>query len=89
MSIVPSRHVIVARFIVCACAIVCACSKPEPESSSSVDAARSEPSVVPATSELQDWARQATNGASDQPTRPALARTASEPLAIPVIHTVD
>ncbi|SAK76840.1 hypothetical protein AWB80_04519 [Caballeronia pedi] len=89
MSIVPRRQVIVARFIVCACAIVCACSKPETESSSSVAAARSEPSDISATSELQNWARQATDGASDQAARPALARAASEPLAIPVIHTVD
>ncbi|WP_250486435.1 hypothetical protein [Caballeronia sp. GaOx3] len=42
-----------------------------------------------ATSELQDWAKQATAGASEPAARAAVARVASEPLATPVIHTVD
>ncbi|SAK84044.1 hypothetical protein AWB78_04186 [Caballeronia calidae] len=92
MSTVPGRHVIVARFILCACAIVCACGKPDVDASSSVAAARIEPSALPATSatsELQDWAKQATGGPSDQTARRAMVRAASEPLATPVIHTVD
>jgi hypothetical protein len=86
MSIVPSRHAVVACFAVCVCAIVCGCGKQE---------TASEPSATPAmnatnaTSELQDWAKQVTAGASDPAARAAVARVASEPLATPVIHTVD
>ncbi|SAL61556.1 hypothetical protein AWB70_05589 [Caballeronia cordobensis] len=86
MPTVSSRHAVVARIIVCAYAIVCGCSKPE--SPSSDTPARSEPSALPATtatSELQDWAKQATDATAP----PAMARAASEPLATPVIHTVD
>ncbi|BBP99650.1 hypothetical protein BSFA1_47790 [Burkholderia sp. SFA1] len=89
MPTVSSRHAVVARIIVCACAIVCGCSKPE--SPSSDTPARSEPSALPATtatSELQDWAKQATD-VTDATAPPAMARAASEPLATPVIHTVD
>ena len=87
MPSVSSRRAIAARIAVCVCAIVCGCSKTEP--SSSADTARGASSVSPsatATSELQDWAKQATTGDAAQP---AIARASSEPLATPVIHTVD
>ncbi|WP_321795608.1 hypothetical protein [Caballeronia sp. J97] len=86
------RHAVVACFVACAGAIVCGCSKPDASSSSSVDASNNAPFATPAsgaTSELQDWAQQATGGASDRSARPAMARAASEPLATPVIHSVD
>ncbi|SAK67616.1 hypothetical protein AWB75_03249 [Caballeronia catudaia] len=93
MSTVTSRYTIVARIAVCACAIVCGCG--QSESPSSDAAARSEPSALPATSatsELQDWAKEATvsaSAASGTPAQPAMARVAPEPLATPVIHTVE
>ncbi len=86
MSIVSCRYVSVACFAVCLCAIVCGCSKPETASEPPLAPARS---ATSATSELQDWAKQAAGDASDQAARPAMARAASEPLATPVIHTVD
>ena len=89
MSIVSCRYVSVACFAVCVSAIVCGCSKPDADSPSPVAVMRSEPSETAATSELQDWAKQATAGASDPAARAAVARVASEPLATPVIHTVD
>jgi hypothetical protein len=86
MPSVSSRHPIVARIAVCACAIVCvsACNKPERSADSAGSASSVSPSTT-ATSELQDWAEQATG----QPARAAMARAASESLATPVIHTVD
>ncbi|WP_146150028.1 hypothetical protein [Caballeronia novacaledonica] len=92
MSIVPCRRIVVACLAVSVCAIVCGCSKSDADSSSSADTTGSEPSAtstISATSELQDWAKQATGSASDQAARPAMAPVASEPLATPVIHTVD
>jgi hypothetical protein len=89
MSIVPSRHAVVACFAVCVCAIVCGCGKQETASVPSATPAMSATNATEATSELQDWAKQATAGASDPAARAAVARVASEPLATPVIHTVD
>ncbi|WP_061134205.1 hypothetical protein [Caballeronia fortuita] len=91
MSTVAYRHALVACLVVCACAIVCGCGKPASATSSSVDATSAAPSATGVTSELQDWAKQATGDASDQIliARPVMARAASEPLATPVIHTAD
>lgn len=89
MSIVPSRHAVVACFAVCVSAIVCGCGKQETASEPSATSATSVTNATNATSELQDWAKQATAGASDLAARADIARSASEPLATPVIHTVD
>ncbi|MDR5745266.1 hypothetical protein QCE73_19085 [Caballeronia sp. LZ029] len=92
MSIVPSRHAVVACFAVCVSAIVCGCGKQETASEPSATPATSitnATNATNATSELQDWAKQATAGASDPAERAVVARSASEPLATPVIHTVD
>ncbi|SAK66522.1 hypothetical protein AWB76_03851 [Caballeronia temeraria] len=88
MSTVASRHILVACFVVCVCASVCGCGERAAQTSTPVDATNDAPAATQ-TSELQDWAKQATTRASDQPTQPAMARAASEPLATPVIHTVD
>ena len=95
MSTVACRHALVACLVVCASAIVCGCGERDTESSASAGLTRdvsSETSATSgpsATSELQNWAKQATGGASDEAAQPAIARAASEPLATPVIHTVD
>lgn len=93
MSFVPGRRM-AAGVAVFLSAIVCGCSRPD------ADAARPAPSSAatapddpaPAandTSELQDWARQATGSTPVRPAQAGSAQASSDALATPVIHTVD
>jgi hypothetical protein len=100
MSFVSGCRRVATGCAVFICAIVCGCSgsdadvtRPAPSSSASGNPA---PEAA-GTSELQDWARQATGSAGGDTTRdtsasPAAtgsAQAAPDTLATPVIHTVD
>ncbi|MDR5805619.1 hypothetical protein P9250_03195 [Caballeronia sp. LP006] len=94
MSTSSRRYFSVARFAICACAIVglSACgdsNSTDIKPPASVSAASSEAPTTNATSDLEDWAKQATSGAPVQAEQRGIARASSEVLATPVIHTVD
>jgi hypothetical protein len=99
MPTVSRRHRLAWPFVVCACAIVVACghSQSDEQTGDARSSASASVSVNAApqaiqSNELQDWARQATTGitanASATP-KADIAHVSSEPLAPPVIHTVD
>lgn len=93
MSFVPGRCM-AAGVVVLLCAIVCGCSRPDADAArpapSSTSTALDNPAPAPTdTSELQDWARQATGSTSVRPAQAGSAQASSDALATPVIHTVD
>ncbi|MDR5759827.1 hypothetical protein [Caballeronia sp. LZ035] len=91
MSFVPGRRM-AAGFAVFLSAIVCGCSRPDADVTRPATSPAALDPPTPATtdtSELQDWAQQATGTTSSRPAQTGSAQASSDALAAPMIHTVD